>query len=109
MSGNGGGEPACMACGHQAARWLVTWPYGQKTGPGRLLAYCDRCREERRDLLWVAMPMSLLEIDDEAVLLQLYADGLVSTDPEAVADLLGVQGRWVGAARRMLEESQNPS
>jgi hypothetical protein len=93
----------CMACGQQPARWLVTWPYDQKSSAGRLLRYCDRCRDERRDVLWVAMPIAMLTINPEAVLLGLYECGLVATDPEVVAEQLGLPGPWVIAAQKFLQ------
>jgi hypothetical protein len=63
-------------------QWQVTWPPGQWSGPGRLLVYCTTCRAEAGDNLWVAMPIALLAIDSNRVMLSLYEQELVGTDPE---------------------------
>lgn len=108
MHSNGEGIRPCMACGEWAARWLVTWPYGEKSGPGRPLAYCDHCREEKHDALWLAMPWSLLQINPEVVLVELYRAGLVGPDPEVVASELDLPGPWVVAARKLMESQNSP-
>ena len=89
-----------MSCGQREARWLVTWPYGQASAPGRPLMYCSICRGEV-DALWLAIPLALLDLDREAVMLALYREGLSLPEPAVVADELELPGSWVRAAESL--------
>lgn len=91
-----------MRCGEDDADWLVTAPYAGGRGPGRLLAYCDGCRDEVRRDLWVAIPMCLLGDDPAATLLPLYEAGLTESNPRLIAESLLVEGPWVEQAARHL-------
>jgi len=91
-----------MRCGEHDADWLVTAPYTGSQGPGRLLAYCDGCRDEARRDLWVAIPMCLLGDDPAATLLPLYQAGLTESNPRLIAESLLAEGPWVEQAARHL-------
>jgi hypothetical protein len=64
-----------------------------------LLVYCTTRRAEAGDSLWVAMPIAMLTIDSNRVLMSLYEQELVETDPEVLADMLGLPGSWVDRAK----------
>jgi hypothetical protein len=91
-----------MRCGRQAANWLVTAPCEGVQGPGRLLVYCDRCRSERRDSLWVAIPIDVVTGDADRVLSLLYEQQLTETEPDTAAEVLEQPGMWVDHAKRVM-------
>lgn len=82
----------CFSCGGPAA-YIVVFPYNRGDPSGRLMLYCERCAG-RPDLL-VKLPIRILDEDPSATLEFLYGHGLTLTDPEMVAEMLGVApGRW---------------
>ena len=92
----------CSRCGADAD-WLVTQPYNPPTRAGRVLAYCDGCREVYRDRLGVVLPWQLFMDHPDAVLTSLYESGCVGTDPQTLVDVLGLPvSRWVERAEATL-------
>lgn len=90
-------QRTCSSCGAADPPWLVSWPYGEPSGPGRLLAYCEDCRLARREVLCIVMPFVVVDTDRESVMTALYGAGLVGTDPHSAADVLNLHGDWVDA------------
>jgi hypothetical protein len=65
--------------------WAVTLPYQLGRRPGRLLAYCDRDREEKGRAILVAMPLDYVTDD---VFVSLYRDGWTESDPETASGII---------------------
>src|SRR3954471_171973 len=97
-----------MACGGRAS-WLVTSPYTGDTGSGRPLIYCDGCRHEKRDVLWVAIPLPLLRADPDRVMSALYEADLTESDPDAAADVLELHGAWIEHAQSLVSARHRES
>jgi hypothetical protein len=89
----------CARCGERAATVLVTG--GQRSSaPGRILLYCDNCREEFQALLEVVLPLDVVQADPAGILSALYRGGATRSDPDQVADMIGVPvGAWAPAGR----------
>jgi hypothetical protein len=84
----------CASCG-SAASWLVTWPYGGSTESGRILIYCDDCRRGNAETFAVVLPARLLDEAPALVMTLLYEHGLSESDPDLVAEMIGVpRDRW---------------
>ncbi len=97
-----------MRCGSEEPRWLVTGTYAPGTaGPGRVLLYGDRCRLAGDGSLLVAVPLTLLSLDPEALVLRLYESGYTESDPPQVAEMLGLSTQWASRAAGAIR-SQNP-
>jgi len=93
----------CMRCGNGPASFLVTALYGAAPGSGRLLLYCDACRLEMSGVIWLALPLTVLQIALDEILVAIYREGLTDSDPHLAAELLGLPaGRWVEEAAREL-------
>jgi hypothetical protein len=84
---------SCSRCGAPPI-WLVTWPYGATSGPGRLLSYCEACRAAQREHLVVVMPLAIAAHDPEMVLALLCRGGHVGTELADVAERYGLSSRW---------------
>ncbi|QGN59042.1 hypothetical protein [Nostocoides sp. HKS02] len=91
----------CARCG-RPAQWLVTGGE-HSAAPGRLLLYCNACRSEGAERLAVAIPLSVLDQDPQSLLLRLYRVGATRSDPDQVAEHLGLNpsGPWYTLARAL--------
>ena len=69
-------EPTCSTC-ESPPIWAVTVRDDPEERPGQLLAMCDSCRR-RQDDVAVSIP---LDVVDEDTFADLYATGLVRTEP----------------------------
>ncbi|WP_433165083.1 hypothetical protein [Kribbella sp. CA-247076] len=90
----------CSRCGG-LADWLVVARYNLSTQTGRLLIYCDRCKQDVANRLGAVLPLSLLDDDPNTVLSLLYKHKATASAPESAAGVIGVAfGPWVEVARR---------
>ena len=97
---------SCNRCGDSAATWLVTMRHPGNPA-GRLLAYCDDCRENRDGPVHVAIPYSIVRAVPDLVLGALYEQHLTESDPDVAAEVVGVApGAWTEVARRVLTEQK---
>ncbi len=75
--------PSCSACGGGDDLHVVTYRYPDGPG-GRLLVYCARCREARREHLGVDVPVAELTVES---FVALYREGLTESDPPRAAEI----------------------
>lgn len=101
------GRP-CMRCDRFPATILVSALYSPGSpGPGRLLIYCDLCRLEMSAVIWVAVPLAVLDSGVDAIMIALYRDGLTNSEPHTAAEALGLPaGRWLDEAVRELSQRE---
>lgn len=93
----------CSRCGAPPS-WVVTARYDMAEISGRLMVYCDACRSEMSARLGTVLPLDLVDLDPSAVLTMLYASGATKTDPDVVAEMVGVApGAWTTAAREAIQ------
>lgn len=89
-------EPICSTCGGPPT-WAVTVRDEPDERPGNLLALCDSCRWDQPDVA-LSVP---LDVVDEDTFADLYATGLIRTEPGlATRILFGVERP--GLAARVL-------
>ena len=74
----------CSGCGDPAV-WAVTLPYQRGQRPGRLLAYCDRDREDKGEAILVALPLTCLTDD---LFVSLYREGWTESEPEFASQIV---------------------
>lgn len=82
-------EKQCASCGGKAA-YVVTLAYEIGERGGRLMPYCESCRDDSR-FVQVAIPV---DIDDDClrvVIESLYRHGWTNSDPEIASELLGTE------------------
>lgn len=92
----------CVRCGRSPATWLVLGAV-RSNAPGRVLTYCDHCREEGAQSLGLALPLHVFDRDPQSILFHLYETGATRTMPDAVADQLGVpRGPWFDLALALI-------
>lgn len=75
-------EVRCSSCG-DAARWLITLPYGEDSFAGRILAYCTQCRVRNSGVV-VSIPLDLVSDD---VFLKLYELGYTESPPDTATEI----------------------
>ena len=84
---------SCSRCGKAGekepaqgkARSLVTIPYEQGLGAGRILVYCRECWTEMAEHIAEVIP---LEMVSPSVLLDLYRTGKTTSDPFTACQLV---------------------
>ncbi len=79
----------CASCGGKAA-YVVTLAYEIGERGGRLMPYCESCRDDSR-FVQVAIPT---DVDDDClgvVIESLYRHGWTNSDPETASELLGIE------------------
>ena len=74
----------CSSC-NETAQWLVTLPYQYDRRPGRVLAYCTRCRLEKEQSVLVSIPIEL--VSDE-VFVALYREGFTESVPDYASEIV---------------------
>ena len=77
----------CSSCGEQA-RWAVTLPYNPDDRAGRLLAYCQVCRE--RATSGLAIPLEFMTDD---LFVALYEKGFTASLPDVTTETIFGQVR----------------
>jgi len=96
-------DPNCNRCGTGEPTWLVTMRYIPNGRAGRLLAYCDRCREDRAEHVYVAIPYEIVRQAPDLVLGTLYEQQLTESEPHTAADVIGIApGVWTTQAEGLL-------
>jgi hypothetical protein len=99
----------CSRCGKDPD-WLVTRPHerGAAPAPGRLLVYCDSCRTESAEHLATVLPLAMLRLDPTSILTLLYRSGATHSEPQMVADMLGLPpSTWLEAAEAAVARATN--
>lgn len=94
-------EPICSSCGGPPI-WAVTVRENPDERPGELLAVCDACRWDQSDVA-VSVP---LDVVDEDTFADLYATGLIRTEPGLATRILFGEER-PGLASRVLPPAPN--
>lgn len=103
MAVEGSQERRCSSCG-APPWWLVTVPYSPALLAGRLLLYCDECRRRMAPRLGTVIPISLLDQEPGTVLRLLYRSGATESEPDVVAEMVGVPpGAWSDEAKRRID------
>lgn len=99
-------DVSCSRCGASAVTWLVTMRHPGSPA-GRMLAYCDDCREDRDGPVHVAIPYAIVREAPDLVLGALYEQHLTESDPDVAADVIGVApGAWTEVARSVLTRQE---
>lgn len=75
----------CSSCGGDNDLYLVTVLIFGDDVPGRVLLYCLRCREERRQHIDVSIPLALVT---PKLFAELYRRGKTASDPATAIDIV---------------------
>lgn len=75
----------CSRCGARRGLRLVTLRYSEREKAGRLLLYCDGCREQMFHLIGVELPIE--DVTDQTFL-DLYRAGLTGSEPEMASAIV---------------------
>ena len=79
----------CGSCGDEAA-YLVTLAYERGVRGGRLMSYCESCRDSSQ-FVQVALPLDIDEVTLRTGIQALYAQGWTDSDPQTASELLGIK------------------
>jgi len=79
----------CASCGDEAA-YLVTLAYDRGKRGGRLMSYCESCRDNSQ-FVQVAIPLDIDEATLRTAIQALYAHGWTESDPLTASQLLGIE------------------
>ena len=74
----------CSSC-NETAEWVVAYSYDGERAPGRILAYCTRCRREKEQSVLVSIPIEL--VSDE-VFVALYREGFTESVPDYASEIV---------------------
>lgn len=81
----------CGSCGDEAV-YLVTLAYDRGKRGGRLMSYCESCRDNSQ-FVQVAVPLDIDEATLRTLIQALYAHGWSESDPKSASELLGIEVR----------------
>jgi len=92
-------QHSCASCGADA-QWIICADYGLGIS-GRLLPYCNTCRDAKLEGIVAFVPIRLVELNPETVLLGLYSAGVTMSDPRTFAEMFWptLPERWIRAAK----------
>lgn len=89
----------CSRCGNREGLSLVTIPYQEAAGAGRILVYCSTCQAGAANQLAEIIPLGKVS---PGVFLDLYRTGKTTSDPFTAVEL--VYGR---SDPDLVREAQN--
>jgi hypothetical protein len=79
----------CGSCGDEAV-YLVTVAYARGKRGGRLMCYCESCRDNSQ-FVQVALPLDIDEATIRTLIQALYAHGWSESDPQTAYEVLGIE------------------
>ena len=79
------GTPICSRCGSSINLNLVILPYLVESPSGRVLVYCDQCREDYKG--YIGKSISLEKVSKKTFL-ELYRSGLTTSDPQTAVEIV---------------------
>lgn len=78
-------HPNCSRCGGFKDLHLITTPYEGGAGPGRILVYCEACRETSGLAFGTNIPLHAVTTE---VFLGLYRNNMTGSDPETASEIV---------------------
>lgn len=78
-------DPNCSRCGDFQDLHLITIPYEGGSGPGRILVYCEACRETSGLAFGTSIPLDAVTTE---VFLSLYRNNMTGSDPETASAIV---------------------